>query len=111
METTQQRIAILEKKVGTDATSPLFAQLAHFYLEAKRAQDALRICDAGLAHYPFYTTGHLIKGKVLVALNMQAEARREFEFVHNFLPSNETLINLLAQMPPPVLMSALVEFS
>jgi len=105
----QQHIAALEKKVGTDAKSPLFAQLAHYYLEAKRAQDALRICDAGLANFPFYTTGHLIKGKALVALNMQAEARREFEFVLDFLPNNETLINLLAQMPLPVEETLVVE--
>ena len=101
IDTAQQHIAMLEKRVGIDAKSPLFAQLAHYYLEAKRTQDALRICDAGLANFPFYTTGHLIKGKALVALNMQAEARREFEFVLDFLPNNETLINLLAQMPPP----------
>ena len=100
IDTTQQHITMLEKRVGTDARSPLFAQLAHYYLEARRSQDALRICDAGLANFPFYTTGHLIKGKALVALNMQAEARREFEFVLDFLPNNETLINLLAQMPP-----------
>ena len=48
---------MLEKRVGTDAKSPLFAQLAHYYLEASRAQDALRVCDAGLANFPFYTTG------------------------------------------------------
>jgi hypothetical protein len=99
VDTAQQNITTLEKRVGTDAKSPLFAQLANYYLEANRAQDALRICDAGLANFPFYTTGHLIKGKVLVALNMQAEARREIEFVLDFLPNNETLINLLAQMP------------
>ena len=99
IDTIQQHITTLEKRVGTDAKSPLFAQLANYYLEANRAQDALRICDAGLANFPFYTTGHLIKGKVLVALNLQAEARREIEFVLDFLPNNETLINLLAQMP------------
>jgi tetratricopeptide (TPR) repeat protein len=101
IDVAQQHIATLEKRVGTDAKSPLFAQLAHYYLKASRAQDALQICDAGLANFPFYTTGHLIKGKALAALNMQAEARREFEFVLDFLPNNETLINLLAQMPPP----------
>ena len=100
IDVAQQHIATLEKRVGKDARSPLFAQLAHYYLESNRAQDALRICDAGLANFPFYTTGHLIKGKALVALNMQAEARREFEFVLNFLPNNETLINLLTQIPP-----------
>lgn len=100
IDIAQQYITTLEKKVGPDAKSPLFAQLAHYYLEASRANDALRICDAGLANFPFYTTGHLVKGKALVALNMQAEARREFEFVLDFLPDNETLIKLLAQVPP-----------
>ena len=100
IDIAQQHIITLEKRVGPDAKSPLFAQLAHYYLEASRAQDALRICDAGLANFPFYTTGHLIKGKALVALNMHAEARREFEFVLDFLPDNETLINLLTQIPP-----------
>ena len=99
MDTAQQHIATLEKRVGTDARSPLFAQLANFYLGASRAQEALRICDAGLANFPFYTTGHLVKGKALVALNMKAEARREFEFVLDFLPHNETVVKLLAQMP------------
>jgi tetratricopeptide (TPR) repeat protein len=99
IDTAQQHIATLEKRVGTDAKSPLFAQLADYYLEGSRAQEALRICDAGLANFPFYTTGHLMKGKALAALNMKAEARREFEFVLDFLPHNETIIKLLAQMP------------
>jgi hypothetical protein len=58
------------------------------------------MCDAGLAHYPFYTTGHLVKGKALVALHMRAEARREFEFVLEFLPRNEMVTALLEQIPP-----------
>jgi hypothetical protein len=99
-ELVQQQITALEKKVGPDAKSPLFAQLANFYLEQHRSEDALRICDAGLAHYPFYTTGHLVKGKALVALHMRAEARREFEFVLEFLPRNEMVTALLEQIPP-----------
>jgi len=99
IDAAQQRINTLEKKVGTDAKSPLFAQLAGYYLEASRAQDALRVCDAGLANFPFYTTGHLVKGKALVVLNLLAEARREFEFVLDFLPNNETIKTLLNQMP------------
>ena len=100
MEITQQQIIALEKKVGSEAKSPLFAQLAHYYLEMNRAQDALRLCDAGLANFPFYTTGHLVKGKALVALNMRAEARREFELVLDLLPNNETVSSLLVQIPP-----------
>jgi tetratricopeptide (TPR) repeat protein len=99
-EAIQQRIVALEKKVGRDGKSPLFAQLANCYLETNRAKEALRICDAGLSHFPFYTTGHLIKGKALIALNMRAEARREFEFVLSFLPKNETVIYLLEHISP-----------
>jgi len=99
-EIAQQQITALEKKVGPDAKSPLFAQLANFYLEQHRVEDALRMCDAGLSHYPFYTTGHLVKGKALVALHMRAEARREFEFVLEFLPRNEMVTALLEQIPP-----------
>ena len=99
IDTVQQHIVSLEKRVGHDAKSPLFAQLAEYYLEASRAEEALRICDAGLAHFPFYTTGHLMKGKALAALNMKAEARREFEFVLDFLPQNKTIIQLLAETP------------
>ncbi|MGB2868739.1 MAG: hypothetical protein WBD36_09825 [Bacteroidota bacterium] len=99
-DSVQQRIGLLEKKVGAQSKSPLFAQLAHFYLEAGRPKDALRVCDQGLANYPFFTTGHLIKGKTLLALNMRAEARREFEWVQEYLPSNETVAKLLAEVPP-----------
>jgi hypothetical protein len=91
MMKTVQDIASIEKRVGPHGNSPLFAQLASHYLEQSRAQDALRLCDAGLANFPFYTTGHLIKGKTLLALKMYAEARREFEFVRDFLPNNHTI--------------------
>lgn len=99
IETLEQRIQNLEKHLADQPRSPLFAQLAGYYLQAGRSQDALTVCDAGLAHYPFYSTGHLIKGKTLLALNMRAEARRELEFVHQMLPLNEAVAQLVAQIP------------
>lgn len=99
IDALQQRIEVLEKKVGSQSKSPLFAQLASLYLQAKRSRDALHLCDTGLEHYPFYTTGHLVRGKALLASNMRAEARREFEFVLDFLPNNETVTGLLTQIP------------
>jgi hypothetical protein len=96
---TQQEIASLEEKVGEHARSPLFAMLAQQYLTDGRAQDALRLCDNGLANFPFYTTGHLVKGKSLISLNLLAEARREFEFVLDFLPGNGALTSYLASIP------------
>ncbi|HEX9613951.1 MAG TPA: bacterial transcriptional activator domain-containing protein [Bacteroidota bacterium] len=98
-ETPEQRIQTLEKHLSSQPRSPLFAQLAGYYLEAGRAQEALTLCDTGLAYYPFFATAHLIKGKTLLELNMRSEARREFEFVHQMLPHNEAVSRLLAEIP------------
>lgn len=100
MTSPQEQIASLERKVGPQAKSPLFARLAMLYLEDGRAADALRVCDTGLANHPYYTTGHLAKAKALVVLNMPTEARRHFEFVLDFLPGNATVKELLASVPP-----------
>jgi hypothetical protein len=97
-EAQQQRMAILEKKVGSGGKSPLFAQLASLYVQQGKAKEALRLCDEGLAVFPHYTTGHLIKGKALLALHMNAEARREFEMVGDFLPANETVAFILSNI-------------
>jgi tetratricopeptide (TPR) repeat protein len=99
-EAQAQKIPALEKKVGTGGKSPLFAQLASFYIQQGKAQEALRLCDEGLAVFPHYTTGHLVKGKALLALSMNAEARREFEIVHGFLPANETVSFILSNIQP-----------
>ncbi len=101
MSATQEQITALEKRVGPAGTSPLFARLASIYLDAGRANDALRLCDKGIAQHPFYTTGHLVKGKALLALQMRAEARREFEFVLDMLPGNEWVRKLLESIPSP----------
>ncbi len=97
-EIPKQKIATLEKKVGGGGRSPLFAQLAGYYIQAGKAQEALKLCDAGLASFPHYTTGHLVKGKALLALKMNAEARREFEIVHKFLPANQTVAFILSNI-------------
>ncbi len=99
MNVDQQEVSALERHVGDQATSPLFARLAALYLASDRAKDALRICDAGLANFPFYSTGHLIKGKALLQLGLNGEARREFEFVRDWLPTNPTVAELLVSVP------------
>ena len=65
MNSNEQHIQALEERLTANLNSPLFAQLASYYLEAGRTQDALSMCDRGLAQFPFYTTGHLIKGRII----------------------------------------------
>lgn len=97
-QSLHEQIPSLEQRLAREPQSPLFARLASHYLQAGRAQDALRICDEGLAIYPFYSTGHLIKGKVLLELKMLAEAKREFEVVSELLPSSELASRLYSSI-------------
>jgi hypothetical protein len=94
----QDFITSLEQRLATEPQSPMFARLASYYLQAGRASDALRLCDDGLAIYPFYSTAHLVKGKALVELGMMAEAKHEYEVVHELLPTNETLARLASSI-------------
>jgi len=93
-EPTQEQIQSLEARLAHEPQSPLFARLAAYYLSSGRAKDALRVCDNGLAHFPFYSTAHLIKGNALVSLGMTAEAKHEYEVVREFMPTNETATRL-----------------
>ncbi len=97
-QSLHEQIPSLERRLAREPQSPLFARLASHYLQAGRAQDALRICDEGLAIYPFYPTGHLIKGKVLLELKMLAEAKREFEVVSELLPGSELASRLYSSI-------------
>ena len=103
----QEHIKSLEQRLATEPQSPLFARLASYYLQAGRASDALRLCDDGLAIYPFYSTAHLVKGRALVELGMMAEAKHEYVVVHELLPTNETLARLASgiDMSSPVELS------
>jgi len=95
----EQRIQYLERLISTKTRSPIVVQLASLYLEAGRPHDALRYCDNAIAHFPYYTTAHLMRGKVLQALEMAAEARRELEFVHSILPDVAGVKAMLAGLP------------
>ena len=98
-ETVEQKIQFLEQHLSSKPRSPLFAQLAGYYLDAGKTREALDLCDKGLSVYPFYSTGHLIKGKALLALNMPAEARREFELVQSRFVGIDSLTLLLQDLP------------
>lgn len=94
----QERISTLERRIEAQPKSPLFARLAGYYLQTGRTEEALRLCDEGLAHHPFYSTAHLIKARALFELKMMAEAKREFEVVHGLLPTNETIATLYSSI-------------
>ncbi len=97
-DTAQEQLRSLEQRLSQNPQSPLFVRLAALYLQNGRANDALRLCDDGLAHFPFYSTAHLVKGKALVELGMMAEAKHEYDVVDELLPLSETAAKLSASI-------------
>jgi tetratricopeptide (TPR) repeat protein len=104
-----EEIENLQKRLKKQPRSPLFAQLAAYLLQTGRTEEALKVCDEGLTHHPHYTTAHLVRGKVLLAMKMKAEARREFEFVNSRLPGIESVVALYEQVAAAVESETIVE--
>ena len=101
-DTREKAIKALEKRLKKQPGSPLFARLAGYYLEDGRTDDALRVCNEGIIHHPYYTTGLLMKGRTLVALKKNAEARKSFNVVYELLPGIESVEKLLADVGGPI---------
>ena len=69
-----QDLGYLENRVAENADSMLFARLAEGLLEVGRADEALDICQKGLAQHPHYATGHFVRAKILQAKGQLEEA-------------------------------------
>jgi tetratricopeptide (TPR) repeat protein len=54
--------------------SPWFARQGQEALERGNPAEAVRLCSAGVEHYPWYATGHLILGRALDALGRVSES-------------------------------------
>ena len=101
-DTREKEIKALEKRLKKQPGSPLFARLADYYLEDGRKDDALHVCKEGTTHHPYYTTGHLLKGRTLVALGKKEEARKSFNTAHELMPGIEAIEKLLADLGGPI---------
>jgi len=50
----------LQSKLTHHPRSPLFARLAHEYLDVGKTEQAKDVCRGGIENYPSYTTAHLV---------------------------------------------------
>ena len=105
-DTREKTIKAIEKRLKKQPGSPLFARLASYYLEDSRTDDALRVCNEGIIHHPFYTTGHLLRGKTLVSLGKKEEARKSFNTVHELQPGIAAVERMLADVGGPIVAKA-----
>ncbi len=87
-----------EERLARDPSSLAFAQLADLYRKAGRTQDAIGLCQQGLARYPQYTTARLILAKSWLADNRLDEAVGEMRTILEASPKDVQCLRLAAEV-------------
>jgi len=92
------RIEDLRRRVLKDPASIAFAQLAEEYRRAGDCEEAVRVCEAGLAQHPAYLSARVTLGRALFELGRLEAARTEFLHVLDAAPDNLVAVGKLAEI-------------
>jgi len=92
------RIEDLRRRVLRDPASIAFAQLAEEYRRAGDCEEAVRVCEAGLAQHPAYLSARVTLGRALFELGRLEDARTEFLRVLDAAPDNLIAVGKLAEI-------------
>jgi tetratricopeptide (TPR) repeat protein len=92
------RIEDLRRRVQKDPASIAFAQLAEEYRRAGDCEEAIRVCETGLAQHPAYLSARVTLGRALFELGRLDEARAEFLRVLDAAPDNLIAVGKLAEI-------------
>lgn len=96
--TENPRIEDLRRRVLKDPASIAFAQLAEEYRRAGDCEEAIRVCEVGLAQHPAYLSARVTLGRALFELGRYEEARAEFLRVLDAAPENLIAVGKLAEI-------------
>jgi tetratricopeptide (TPR) repeat protein len=92
------RIDALRKRLQKDSGSIAFAQLAEEYRRAGRFQEAIDVCQAGLARHPGYLSARVTLGRALLEIGDIDGAQRELNDVLRVAPDNLSAIRGIAEV-------------
>jgi len=92
------RIDALRKRLQKDPGSIAFAQLAEEYRRAGRFQEAIDVCQAGLARHPGYLSARVTLGRALLEIGDIDGAQRELNDVLRVAPDNLSAIRGIAEV-------------
>ena len=96
--TDSSRIEDLRRRIQKDPASIAFAQLAEEYRRSGDCEEAIRVCEAGLAQHPAYLSARVTLGRALFELGRLEEARAEFLRVLEAAPDNLVAVGKLAEI-------------
>ena len=92
------RIEELRRRIQKDPASIAFAQLAEEHRRAGQFEDAVNVCQAGLAQHPAYLSARITLGRALLEMRRYDEAASEFEYVLKAAPDNLSATRELADI-------------
>ena len=92
------RIQELRRRVHQDPASLAFAPLAEELRRAGRAQEAVALCQNGLAHHPEYVSARATLGRALLDLGEIDDALLELSAVLNAAPENLIALRGVAEV-------------
>lgn len=98
-ETIEFDIEFLSQKLSENPHSPIFARLADFYLHKEQTVEALSLCREGLERYPDYFAGHVVLGKIHIALKEYSKAKSALAAANRLCPFNQSIAPLLRSLP------------
>ena len=96
--TDNPRIEDLRRRIQKDPASIAFAQLAEEYRRAGDCEEAVKVCEAGLAQHPAYLSARVTLGRALFELGRLEDARAEFLRVLDAAPDNLIAVGKLAEI-------------
>lgn len=92
------RIEDLRRRVQKDPASIAFAQLAEELRRARRFDDSIETCRAGLGVHPGYLSARVTLGRALIETGQLGDAQTELEHVLASAPENLAAIRGLAEI-------------
>ena len=92
------RIEGLRRRVEKDPASIAFAQLAEEYRRAGRNEEAIAVCETGLAIHPNYLSARVTLGRALIEVGDFEAAQVELAQVLQGAPENLAAIRGLAEI-------------
>jgi tetratricopeptide (TPR) repeat protein len=93
-----QRIEDLRRRIQKDPASIAFAQLAEEHRRAGQFDEAIRVCQAGLAQHPAYLSARITLGRALLEMGQLDDAASEFEYVLKAAPDNLSAVRELTEI-------------
>ncbi|MBN2410948.1 hypothetical protein JXQ31_04595 [candidate division KSB1 bacterium] len=102
MKNNTDEIKWLQRRMGDNPNSILFARLAENYLKNNNVDQAIQICDRGLEFHPNYSTGYLILAKCFFQKEEFEHAEKQLKKVLSidpkYLLAHKMFAELMAQL-------------